>query len=143
MGSLAEHKRRIKEHMDELQDAVNIGIEKRPITIGFHTSACAAELLEMYLHIANLISSGKLINHSWFKRPKEGQKIEPLIERKLPVNFVRKESVYDLIYSIEENRDNLIYGKCTKVQIEATYSIFQKLKDILQKMIEERGEKIE
>ncbi len=143
MGSLAEHKRRIKEHMDELQDAVNIGIEKRPITIGFHTSACAAELLEMYLHIANLISSGKLINHSWFKRPKEGQKIEPLIERKLPVNFVRKESIYDLIYSIEENRDNLIYGKCTKAQIEATYSIFQKLKDILQKMIEERGEKIE
>lgn len=143
MSSIAEHKRRIKEHLDELQDAITIGVEKRPATIGFHTSACAAELLEMYLHLANLISSGKKVNHSWFKRPKEGQKVEPLIERKLPVTFPNKEKIYSLIYEIEENRDNLVYGKSTKAQIEATFSTFQRLKNELQKRIEERGEKIE
>lgn len=143
MSSIADHKKRIKEHLDELQDAVNIGIENRPATVGFHTSACAAEMLEMYLHLANLISSGKKVNHSWFKRPTEGQKIEPLIERKLPVNFAGKEKVYGLMYTIEESRDNLVYGKSTKSQIDAAFSAFQKLKEELQKKIEERGEKIE
>lgn len=143
MSSITEHKKRIKEHLDELQDTVNIGLEKRPATVGFHTSACAAELLEMYLHLANLISSGKQVNHTWFKRPKDGQKIEPLVERKLPVNFPGKDKIYELMYAIEENRDNLIYGKSTRAQIEATYSVFQRLKEELQKKIEERGEKIE
>lgn len=143
MGSASDHKKRIKEHLDELQDAINIGIEKRPATVGFHASACAAELLEMYLHISNLISSGKVVNHSWFKRPKEGQKIEPLIERKLPVHFPEKERIYELIYVIEENRDNLVYGKSKKSQVEITISAFQKLREELQRMIEERGERIE
>ncbi|MEK6921996.1 MAG: hypothetical protein AABX82_08955, partial [Nanoarchaeota archaeon] len=34
---------------------IDKGIEKRPATIGFHTSACATELLELYLHKKNLI----------------------------------------------------------------------------------------
>src|SRR3989344_3858375 len=107
MGAISEHKRRIKEHMEELQEAVNIGIEQRPATIGFHASACAMEMLETYLHLANLISTGKKVNHVWFKRPAEGQKIEPLIERKLPVSFPEKENVYALIYAIEDSRDDL------------------------------------
>ncbi|MBI2971986.1 MAG: hypothetical protein HYY37_06200 [Candidatus Aenigmarchaeota archaeon] len=143
MSSVAEHKRRIKEHVDGLQDAVNIGIENKPATVGFHTSACAAELLELYLHLANLISSGKRVNHTWFKRPQKHQKIVPLIERKMPVNFPNKEKVYELLYTLEENRDNLVYGKSTKSQIEVTFSAFQRLKGMLQKMLEERGEKIE
>lgn len=143
MSSIAEHKQRIKEHLEELQESVNIGVEKRPVTIGFHTSACAVEMLEMYLHLANMISTGKKVNHIWFKRPQERQKIEPLIERKLPVSFPDKEKIYTFIYTIEDSRDNLIYGKPRKGEAEAIFMTFQKLKAIMEKKIEEKGESLE
>lgn len=143
MSSIAEHKSRIEEHLEELQEAVNIGIEKRPVTIGFHTSSCAMEMLEMYLHLSNLISVGKKVNHVWFSRPQKGQKIEPLIERKLPVSFDGKEKIYELIYTIEDSRDNLIYSKPQKGEVESVFEAFQKLKTILEKKIEERGELLE
>jgi len=143
MSSISEHKRRIKEHLEELQEAVNIGIEKRPVTVGFHASACAMEMLEMYLHLSNLISTGKKVNHTWFKKPTEGQKIEPMIERKLPVSFPNKEKVYALIYTIEDSRDNLIYGKPTKGEVEGVFAAFQKLKVIMERKIGEKGESFE
>lgn len=143
MSSIEAHKKRIKEHFEELQEAVNTGIDKRPVTVGFHSSACAVEMLEMYLHLSNLISTGKKINHIWFKKPKEEQKIEPLIERKLPVAFSEKEKVYGLIYTIEESRDNLIYGKPRKGEIETIFTTFQELKEIMERKINEKGESFE
>lgn len=143
MSSSVDHKRHIREHLEEMQEAVNIGIESRPATIGFHTSACAMEMLEMYLHLVNVISTGKTVNHAWFKRPKEGQKIEPLIDRKLPVSFLDKEKIYALIYSIEDCRDNLIYGKPRKGEAETVLLAFQNLKEIMKKKLAERGEVIE
>ncbi|MBI2583926.1 MAG: hypothetical protein HYW25_04630 [Candidatus Aenigmarchaeota archaeon] len=143
MSSIADHKRRIKEHLEELQDALNVGLEKRPASVGFHASACACEILEMYMHLANLISTGKKVNHIWFKRPKEEQKIEPLIERKMPVSFPGKEDVYELIYTIEDHRDNLIYGKPAKGEVEIVFRAFQRLKAILESKIAERGDSIE
>ena len=137
MGSLSEHKRRIREHLDEINDAIDYGIEKKPITIGFHTSACGIELLELLLHKFNLIPFGKIIKHNWFKRPKPEQKVEPLIDRKLPVIFQSKDKIYDLIYTIEENRDNLLYGKCTKSQIELVLNNFMRLKEIIYKELKE------
>ena len=143
MSSIAEHKSRIKEHLECLQDAVNIGIEKRPVTVGFHTSSCAMEILEMYLHLSSLISAGKKVNHTWFSRPQEGQKIEPLIERKLPVSFDGKEKIYNLIYAIEDSRDNLIYSKPRKGEVKNVFEAFQKLKTLMEKKIDERGESLE
>ncbi|MFH0949525.1 MAG: hypothetical protein V1802_03485 [Candidatus Aenigmatarchaeota archaeon] len=143
MSSVADHKKRIKEHLEEMQEAVNIGIESRPVTVGFHTSACAMEMLEMYFHMANLISTGKKVNHIWFKRPQERQKIEPMVERKLPVSFPDKEKVYGLVYVIEDSRDNLIYGKPKKSEIESVFMSFQKLKTIIEKKISEKGESFE
>lgn len=143
MGSILEHKRRIKEHFDDIDDAIDKGIENKPIAIGFHTSACAVELLETYLHKKNLISSGKTIKHNWFERPKLGQKISPLIERKLAVNFPDKQKIYELIYTIEENRDNLIYGKSTKAQIELVLNSFSALKQLLIKKLADEDEQVE
>lgn len=143
MSSIAEHKSRIKEHLEELQEAVNIGIEKRPVTIGFHASSCAMEILEMYLHLSNLISVGKKVNHIWFSRPQKGQKIEPLIERKMPVSFDGKEKIYELIYTIEDSRDNLIYSKPRKGEVESVFETFQKLKTLMKKKMDERGESLE
>lgn len=126
MSSIAEHKKRIQEHLEELQDAVNIGLEKRPVTVGLHASACALEMLEMYLHLAGLISTGKKVSHMWFKRPQEGQKIEPLIERKLLVSFPDKEKAYALIYDIEDSRDNLVYSKPRKGEAELVLAAMHK-----------------
>ena len=98
MTSVEEHKKKIKEHLDEIDDAINEGLEKKPITIGFHCSACSIQLLEVYLHVINKLNVGKIIKHGWFKRPKIDQKKEVLIERKLPLDFPRKEEIYELIY---------------------------------------------
>lgn len=140
MSSIPEHKKRINEHLEEINDAIDYGLEKRPITIGFHSSACAIEFLEWYLHKKNLISSGKTLKHNWFERPKPEQKILPLIERKLPVHFPKKEEVYDLMYNIESLRDNLIYGKSTKEQVGFILTNFQKLKEIMLKELKELGD---
>ena len=143
MTSIAIHKKKIMEHMEELQDAINIGIASRPATIGFHTTACAIDMLEVYLHKKELIDIGKNVKHDWFKRPRKEQKIIPLIERKLPVNFDDKERIYELMYTLEENRNILIYGKATTQQIDMVLNIFQKLKTILIDKLEEEGETIE
>ncbi|MBI5072977.1 hypothetical protein HZA99_04110 [Candidatus Woesearchaeota archaeon] len=140
MASIALHKRHIQEHLEEIEEAIDKGIEKRPATIGFHTSACASELLELYLHKKNLISTGKTIKHNWFERPKAEQKIKPLIERKLDVSFHSKKEIYNLIYHIEENRDNLIYGNSKTEQIELVLKNFLQLKERMIQELEEAGE---
>jgi len=143
MPGIAEHKKKIKEHEEELQDAINIGIEKRPSTIGFHAVACSLALLELYLHIKSLISTGKMLKHNWFRRPKEGQKSLPLVERKLPVNFPDKEKIYEMLFTLEDNRDALVYGKASKIQIELVINTFMRLKSLMEKKLEEEGETLE
>ena len=143
MASIALHKRHIQEHIEEIEEAIDKGIEKRPATIGFHTSACAVELLELYFHKKNLISTGKTIKHNWFERPKIGQKIKPFIERKLDVAFSSKDDIYELIYCIEENRDNLIYGNSKTEQIERVLKTFLQLKERMIEELRKIGETLE
>jgi len=143
MTSAEEHTKKIKEHLEEIEDAINEGIEKKPITIGFHCSACSVQLLELFLHLENKISVGHVIKHDWFKRPKIEQKIEPLIERKLPVQFEKKKEIYSLIYEIEENRENLVYGKTDSGKIKLVLDSFNRLKEMLLPKIKEKGVEIE
>jgi len=143
MTSIDEHKKKIKEHLEEIEDAIDQGIENKPATIGFHSSACSMQLLELYLHILNKITIGKVIKHDWFKKPQKTQKIEPLIERKLQIQFPIKEQLYNLIYDIEDKRNNLMYGKTSKQEIKNVLTSFQKLKQILIKKLSEEGIKIE
>lgn len=134
MTSIEEHKKKIQEHLEEIDDAITHGIEKKPITIGFHCSACSIQFLELYLHLINKIQIGKVIKHDWFKKPKPEQKKEPLIERKLPVIFPQKQEIYNLIYATEEERNSLMYGKPSKEQIKKVLSNFQKLKEIFMEL---------
>ncbi len=136
MTSIEEHKRKIKEHLEEINDAINQGIEKKPITLGFHCSSCALEFLEIYLHVINKLPIEKIIKHDWFKRPKEGQKKEPLIERNLPIQFNKKDELYDLIYEIEEERNSLLYGKPKEEQIKKVIESFNKLKTIFMELLQ-------
>ncbi|MBS3137201.1 hypothetical protein J4232_02090 [Candidatus Woesearchaeota archaeon] len=143
MGSIQEHKIRIKEHLEQINDAIDKGIEQRPVTIGFHCSSCSVELLQLYLHKINAISTGKIVKHNWFERPQKGQKIAPMIERKLTVYFADKEIIYGYLYLLEENRDNLIYGRSTKAQIELVLKNFLDVKELLSQKLKELGETIE
>lgn len=143
MISADEHIKKIKEHLGEIEDAIDQGIENKPITIGFHCSACSMELLELYLHTINKISIGHIIKHDWFKKPKVEQKKEALIDRKLKVNFNNKKEIYELIYSVEEKRDNLVYGRSDKKVVESVLNSFLKLKEKLVKLLSNEGVKIE
>src|SRR3989344_2358813 len=98
MTTLEEHRRKIKEHLSEINDAIEEGIEEKPITIGFHCSACALELLEIYLHKLGKLPINKIIKHDWFKKPQTEQKKGPLIDRILPLEFENKDKIYSLIY---------------------------------------------
>ena len=141
MTSIDEHKKKIKEHLDEIDDAINEGIENKPATIGFHCSACSLQFLELYLHIIKKIPIGKVIKHDWFKKPKPEQKKEPLIERKLPAIFPKKEEIYNFIYEIEDERNSLMYGKPEENQIKKVIESFLKLKEIFMELY--KNEKIE
>ena len=141
MTSIEEHKKKIKEHLEEIEDAIEEGAEKKPVTIGFHCPACSIQFLEVYLHVTNKISIGKIIKHDWFKKPHEGQKLKPLIDRKLEVEFSRKQEIYNLIYDLEEERNILMYGKPVEEQIKRVLSNFNKIKEIFLELF--KNEKFE
>ncbi|MBI4919223.1 hypothetical protein HY837_04785 [archaeon] len=143
MASRNVHLNKIREHLQELKDAKAIGIERRPATIGFHTSACAIDFLELYLHKKGKLELGGQIKHDWFKRPKIGQKIIPLAERKLKIEFQNKKEIFEFLYSLEEKRNKLIYGSSAKSDIEQTLNTFEKYKQLLKEMLNEEGEEIE
>lgn len=143
MASIQRHKEQIKEHMQEINDAVAIGLEKRPATLALHASACSISLIEVYLHALGKISIGTMIKHEWFKPPREGQKIAPMAERKIGVDFPLKDEIFSLIYTLEEHRNKLIYGKPTKSAIDAVFTSFQKLHQIIKYRLKEMGEEIE
>jgi hypothetical protein len=141
MTSLDEHKKKIQEHLKEINESIEEGIENKPVSIGFHTSACALQFLEIYLHILNKISIGKIIKHDWFKKPQESQKKDALIERKLSIDFPKKEEIYSLIYDLEEERNTLVYGKSSEKQIKKVLDSFLKLKEIFMELF--KNEKFE
>lgn len=143
MTSIQTHKDHIREHLQEIQDAIAIGIEKRPSTIGLHVSACSISLLELYLHVLGKITVGTILKHEWFKAPKPEQKVLPFAERKLGVDFPDKDKILSLMYVIEEKRNTLIYGKPSNIALTEVYSTFEKLHSIIKENLKEHGEEIE
>lgn len=139
MTSIEEHKKKISEHLEEIDDAIEEGVEKKPVTIGFHCSACSIQFLELYLHVTNKIPIGKVIKHDWFKRPKLEQKKEPLIERKLQIEFLKKQEIYNLIYDLEDERNILMYGKTVEEQIKKFLETFLELKEIFMLLFKNEG----
>ena len=137
------HLNKIKEHMQALKESIVAGIENRPASIGFHTSACAIDILELYLHKIGKIQIGAQIKHEWFKRPKAGQKVMPLAERKLRVDFQNKKEILEFMYTFEENRNKLIYGNSTKSEIKLMIDTFDKYKQLMAEMLSKQGVEIE
>ncbi|MDP3640650.1 MAG: hypothetical protein Q8R53_05645 [Nanoarchaeota archaeon] len=142
MASRDIHKQHIEEHLQEVEDALAIGKERRPVTLGFHASACSIELLELYLHVLGKISSGAMLKHEWFKQPRPEQKMKPLAERKLGIDFPHKQEILSLLYVIEEERNKLIYGKPRMEALEGVLKAFQRLHTLIKKELEAWGEEI-
>lgn len=142
MTSIEEHKNKIREYLEEIEDAIDQGAEKKPATIGFHCSACALQLLEVYLRVTNKIPIGKILKHDWFKKPHSYQKVEPLIDKKLPLDFPKKQEIYDLIYTLEEERTSLVYGKPEKEQVKKVLSTFSNLKELLVNLLKNENQSV-
>ena len=59
------------------------------------------------------------------------------------MSFPQKEAVLELFYTLEENRNILVYGHAAKDQVISSFNAFRKLKSFLLKMLAELGEEIE
>ena len=126
-----EHRKEIKESLEVINESVQIGVESRQRTIGFHCSAAAADLLELYLHHLNTINPGKILKHDFFTSEKKAL-------RKLPEEFPGKDKIIKLIVGLEIQRNQLCYGKKQpKEKIEAYLQHFNSVKHL----IEEKGVK--
>ncbi|GBE19820.1 hypothetical protein BMS3Abin17_00549 [archaeon BMS3Abin17] len=101
---IESHLENLKESIEEIDEAVTKGLEKKQRTIGFHTSAGAVDILEIILHERNLIDSGFVIKHEWFNSKRR-------IAEKFNFDFPRKEEIMNLIAKIENVRNKLCYGK--------------------------------
>lgn len=118
------HLKNLKESLEEIKAAIEIGIERRQRSIGFHTSVAACDMLEILLHKLNLIDPGFVIKHDWFDS-------ERRIKEKINVDFPRKKEILNLIYKIETQRNLLCYGKPKdKETIKEVINLFNKLKEI-------------
>ncbi|MBI2139812.1 hypothetical protein HYU14_02720 [Candidatus Woesearchaeota archaeon] len=103
------HRKRLKESLDAISDAIEQGIDEKQRTIGFNASAACADMLEILLHKLNLIDPGFTVKHEWLKSKNK-------ILEKFPFSFPGKEEIFSLIMLVEEKRDILCYGKPQKAE---------------------------
>src|SRR3989338_7924703 len=122
------HKASIKESMEELQSAVNRGVEDRQKTIGFHCSSASVNILEIYLHTKNLVDPGFQLKHNDFGSEKMGYD-------KLHFDFESKDEIVKIMVDIERKRNVLCYGKQQDKEIIEKYmETFNKLKNLVESM---------
>lgn len=100
--NIDSHLKGIKESIDEVENAIKIGITTRQRTIGFHTAA--ADIFEIILHKENLITPSEIVKHEWFASKNK-------IKEKFNFDFKDKDEIIELIIYIEQERNKLCYGK--------------------------------
>ena len=61
------HLRNLRESLEVIRESIEKGLVERQRTLGFNTSAAAADMLELFLHSKNLIDPGFVIKHEWLK----------------------------------------------------------------------------
>lgn len=125
--NIEAHSRALKESLEEIKDAVKMGVEKRQRTIGFHCSAAAADLLELWLHQEGLIDPGTILKHDMFASLKKAK--ENLID------FGNKNKILTLMAELEAKRNILVYGKAQpRTVIEDYLGTFNKIKDTMSEL---------
>ncbi|MBU0962378.1 MAG: hypothetical protein KKD48_00580 [Nanoarchaeota archaeon] len=122
--NIESHLKNLKESLEEIENSIKIGIERRQRTIGFHTSVAGCDMLEILLHKLNLIDSGFAVKHDWFNSKRK-------IAEKINIDFPKKNDILDIMYEIETNRNLLCYGKIRDKEIaNKVIFLFNKLKKI-------------
>ena|SRR3989338_1388691 len=121
--NIETHLRNLKESLEVIRESIERGLVERQRTLGFSTSAAAADMLEAFLHSKNLIDPGFVIKHEWLKSKNK-------IKEKLPFEFPHKDELLELIARIEEKRNLLCYGKPQKEEtLQKLLSDFNALKE--------------
>ncbi len=108
--NIETHQRNLKESLEVIRESIEKGLVERQRTLGFNTSAAAADMLEAFLHGKNLIDPGFTIKHEWLKSKNK-------VKEKLPFEFPCKKEILELIAKIEEKRNALCYGKPQKDEV--------------------------
>jgi len=119
---------KIEEHQDSFEEhketifrwALEVkGLEKSQRIIGLHASRAIIDLLSIYLLKKNKISSGKQINHRWFKSMR--------VMGKIP-EFEGKKDIVSKIVELELLCEKLTYGsKMPETEIKRTLELFNAL----------------
>ena len=122
------HFRALEETFTMLRLAALEGVEKWQSSIGFHCSAGAMHLLEMYLHQNGLIDPGTMIKHDSFVS-------EKMAREQLSMPIPGKDELIGLLVSLEKKRNILCYGKPQpKAVIEGYILTFNAVKDFLEQL---------
>ncbi len=125
---IEDHLRNLQESLQVIEESIEKGLVERQRNIGFNTSAACADMLEILLHKNNLIDPGFVIKHDWLKSKNK-------TNEKFSFNFPQKESILSLIFTIEEKRNILCYGKPQKVEfIQEIVNNFNSLKQIFREV---------
>jgi len=133
---IEEHERAYKEHLKNIERAIEEGIEENQRNIAFNISQGSVELFSIYLHKLNLLQgSGDQFDHRIFKSKK-------LILKKIPSDFPEKKKVLELMKLIEDERIALCYGnRKPKERIESVINYFNKLRELINKNIKNGAKK--
>lgn len=95
MTSAEEHKKNIRQFMDDINEKIRAGtLLDRQKIIAFAASEAATNLLEYFLHKKELVSGGFRVNHRYFTSDKRA-------ERYISFTFDKKKELIALM-SIKE-----------------------------------------
>ncbi len=127
MTSIEEHESNIKEFLEDINEKMRAGLlVKRQKIIAFSASEAASNILELYLHKKNLVSSGFRVNHRYFSSKKQA-------ERFFDFEFKIKKDIIDLMIKQEELRNILCYGKEKKEdKVKEAINNVYKLKEMIE-----------
>ena len=123
-----EHEKAYKEHVENLNNAIEEGVEENQRNIGYNTSQGSVELFAIYLHKLRLLqASGEQFDHRIFKNKSQ-------VEKRIPPKFPDRNKILDLMKSIELERNVICYGRRkSKEKIEDMIKKFQKLRKLINK----------
>ena len=126
-----EHEKAYEEHLNNLNKAIEEGIEENQRNISYNVSQGVVELFAIYLHKMHLLqTSGEQFDHKVFKN-------KVLIEKKIPPEFPERKKILELMRKIEVERNVLCYGKRKpKERIKKMIRNFQELRKLINKCLE-------
>ena len=123
---IEEHEKAYKEHLENLNKAIEEGIKENQRNIGYNLSQGSVELFAIYLHKLRVLqNSGDQFDHRTFKNKFK-------ITKKIPAEFPCRKKILDLMKEIELERNVICYGtRKPEKKIEEVIKKFQRLRKLI------------